>query len=288
MTFIAASVGPFLSKLLKDSLGPVYVFGFCLLCHVVVIVYCYFLKEPSTTNERELSFSFTELFSFKPIVDSIKTVFCTRKDKARMFLLLELTALFITINVIVGEIDITYIFLANINASHVFEYFFGLKNAFSAIGLIAVLPLLKYYQVSDLWITIIGLVSFIVGAITFALSNSVAMVFVAGLLAMGARIADATLRSLVSQNVEQHEIGKIFGFVAVVGDLSLITGSQIFNGMYTPLYNQTGLPGMAFFIGALLLLLPLLLTFTVLIIKKNVVKTTVPNTNQYDNRAFKK
>ena len=60
-----------------------------------------------------------------------------------MFLFLQLLALFITTNVIVGEIDITYIFLANINAAQFFEYFFGFKNAFSAIGLLAILPLLK-------------------------------------------------------------------------------------------------------------------------------------------------
>ena len=65
-------------------------------------------------------------------------------------------------------------------------------------------------------------------------------------------------------------------------------GSQIFNGMYTPLYNLTELPGMAFFIGAAMLLLPLLLTISVLVLKKYVVNTTSKETTQYDNEAFQK
>ena len=48
-------------------------------------------------------------------------------------------------------------------------------------------------------IAIMGLVSFIAGALALAFSNTVALVFFAGFLGMGARITDATLRSLISQ-----------------------------------------------------------------------------------------
>ena len=77
------------------------------------------------------------------MIDSFKTVFVPRPNKGRAILLLQLFCLFITMNIISGEHDIIYVFLANINTAHVFDYFFGFKNFMGAIALLAVLPVLK-------------------------------------------------------------------------------------------------------------------------------------------------
>ena len=52
------------------------------------------------------------------------------------------------------------------------------------------------------------------------------MVFISALLGSGTRLADSLLRSLISQNVGQDEIGKVFGVVAVMGDIALIVGND--------------------------------------------------------------
>ena len=77
------------------------------------------------------------------MIDSFKTVFAPRPNKGRTILLLQLFCLFITMNIISGEHDIIYVFLANINTANVFDYFFGFKNFMGAIALLAVLPVLK-------------------------------------------------------------------------------------------------------------------------------------------------
>ena len=54
-----------------------------------------------------------------------------------------MAALFITMNVITGESDIVYIFLANINNANIFEYFYGFKNLMGSLVLLCGLPVLK-------------------------------------------------------------------------------------------------------------------------------------------------
>ena len=46
-------------------------------------------------------------------------------------------------NVIAGELDILYIFLANTGTAHVFDYFFGFKNFLGAVALLVILPIAK-------------------------------------------------------------------------------------------------------------------------------------------------
>jgi len=85
---------------------------------------------------------------------------------------------------------------------------------------------------------------------------------------MGAKTLDSVLRSLISQNVKEEEIGKIYGIVAVGGDSALILGALIFNSLFTPLLSITGFPGMTYVVGSIILLLPLLMLTSLAICKK--------------------
>ena len=62
--------------------------------------------------------------------------------------------------------------------------------------------------------------------VSLGLSSNLTMVFISALLGSGTRLADSLLRSLISQNVGQDEIGKVFGVVAVMGDIALIVGND--------------------------------------------------------------
>ena len=95
------------------------------------------------------------------------------------------------------------------------------------------------------------------------------------------------------------EIGKVFGVVAVEGDLSLIIGqlnyvygvtfssrvlgSVIFNSMFTPLQRMTDLPGAAYLVGASFLLLPLLGVISVFLMKQTRQEHRI---NYQDNAGF--
>ena len=90
------------------------------------------------------------------------------------------------------------------------------------------------------------------------------------------------------QNVEEDEIGKIFGFVAVMGDVSLIVGALVFNSIFTPLMNLTGIAGMAYIVGSMILLVPFVLLVTTDIVKKICWKTPSPREGKhvYSNEGY--
>ena len=103
--------------------------------------------------------------------------------------------------------------------------------------------------------------------------------------------------------MNDDEIGKVFGVVAVQGDISLIigqirslclhrntlisaiVGSAIFNSMFTPLQRLTGLPGAAYLVGSSFLLLPLIGVTSVFLMKQSRQEH---RTHYHDNDAFQK
>ena len=89
--------------------------------------------------------------------------------------------------------------------------------------------------------------------------------------------------------MEEDEIGKIFGFVALMGDASLIIGALVFNSMFTPLMKLTGMPGIAYIFGGMILLVPLVILVTMVIVKKVCWKETSPVTegkHVYSNKGY--
>ena len=89
--------------------------------------------------------------------------------------------------------------------------------------------------------------------------------------------------------MEEEEIGKIFGFVAVMGDTSLIIGAVVFNSMFTPLMKLTGMPGIAYIVGGMILLLPLVILVTLTFVKKLCWKETSPvieGKHVYSNKGY--
>ena len=142
--FTFLQVKPLLQHNSSITFNDVFLFLAGLLCHIAVILYCITLKEPSKSkSDEERKITCAKLFSPKHLIDSLKTVFAPRPNKGRVILLLQLLCLFITMNIISGEHDILYVFLANINTANVFDYFFGFKNFMGAVALLTVLPVLK-------------------------------------------------------------------------------------------------------------------------------------------------
>eukprot|EP00091_Calanus_sinicus_P007592 TRINITY_DN18708_c0_g1_i1.p1 TRINITY_DN18708_c0_g1~~TRINITY_DN18708_c0_g1_i1.p1 ORF type:complete len:340 (-),score=55.39 TRINITY_DN18708_c0_g1_i1:179-1198(-) len=226
MVHLSATVGPFLSKFLKLSISPLAVFIASGCCHLLNIIYCLNLKEPAKI-EKTKNITLKNLFSFSHFVDSFKTVIAPREGYGRMILISLLFAIFFVVNVIGGELDILYVFLANIGSAHVFDYFFGFKNFLGAVALLVVLPFAKWMGVSDYILCLTGLISFIGGMVVLGLSQSATMVFISGLVGLGSKLVDAILRALISQVVTSEEVGKVFGIVAVLGTWLLFWCSRV-------------------------------------------------------------
>jgi len=106
--------------------------------------------------------------------------------------------------------------------------------------------------------------------VVLGLSESVPMVFVSGLVGIGSKLVDSVLRALVSQVVDSEEVGKVFGIVAVNGDLAIIFGALLFNSVYTPLSHY--MQGATYFMGSAILLIPLILVLIANYLTRNITR----------------
>jgi len=237
------------------------------------------MKDP-TKSDKKKKITVSNLFAFSHFVDSFKTVIAPREGSRRTILITLLVALFVVQNLIAGELDILYIFLANTGTASIFDYFFGFKNFLGAVALLVILPLAKWFGVQDYFLVLAGLVSFMSAMVVLGLSESIPMVFVSGLVGIGSKLVDSVLRALVSQVVDSEEVGKVFGIVAVNGDLAIIFGALLFNSVYTPLSHY--MPGATYFMGSALLLIPLVLVIIANYLARNLTsgKESAESTNQ--------
>jgi len=101
------------------------------------------IKDPMKVEKRK-KIRLASLFSFSHFIDSFKTVVAPRQGSARTSLFCLLIGLFIVQNMIVGELDILYPFLAQVGSANIFDYFFGLKSFFGAVSLLLIIPISKY------------------------------------------------------------------------------------------------------------------------------------------------
>jgi len=257
MMHLAATIGPFLSKFLKVSIGPLAVFIASGCCHLVNIFYCLMMKDPMSV-EKKKKIRLASLFSFSHFIDSFKTVIAPRKGSARTSLFCLLIGLFIVQNLIVGELDILYPFLAHVGSANIFDYFFGLKSFFGALSLLLILPIAKWLGIGDYSLCFVGFTSFMCGLLVLGFSTTDLMVYMSAVIGFGSKLADAVLRALISQVVTSEELGKVFGIIAVSGDLATITGALLFNSLHPVLSPYHS--GAPYFLGSTLFLAPLALT----------------------------
>jgi len=235
--FLAATIGPFLSAALYTAFGDLAVFCVHSLCHIVNLLYCLCLPEPRSTKAEAPSVK--KLLSFYHFRDSLKTVAASRTGQRRTAVISLLIAFFFFQTANNGEQDVLFLFLKDTlgypTAGSLFKTFYGFRNGLSAAALFALLPLLKYCGVPDYPLCLLGFISTIMYLVVFAFSSSVPMVFVSGVLGGVSRFSDVLLRSLVSQLVPDNELGKVFGAVAVCGDLANVAGTLLANSLYSPL-----------------------------------------------------
>jgi len=267
MLYLAGTAGPFLSGAILAKSSPAVVFAVSGGCYLFNIVYCQFVTEPKRDREAPAA-SLKTLFSFSHLKDSLVTVFRARENSGRVILILLLISTFIVQTVVSGELDILYLFLASPPLSWdyvLFSYFFGIKYLAGTLALLLILPLAKWLGTPDIVIVILGLLSKMGGLILLGSSNTSTLVFFSVLLGLLNTWALSSCRSLLSQEVEEEEVGKLFGVVAVLGDLASIAGTLLFNGIYPVL--RLLLPGAMFIAGGASLLIPIVLVSVTHIIK---------------------
>jgi ABC-type phosphate/phosphonate transport system permease subunit len=252
MPYIAGAVTPFIAGALLQVSNSTSVYAVSGGMFLLSAVYSVFLNEPN--SEKKRIGSLLELVNPSHLWSSWATLLKPRSNRTYIFLLIiaSLILQFAT----AGELDILYLFLTNLQYTpQQFSYFFGFKFLMAAISNLVLLPIVKQCGVSDLTVTIDGLVAKLVGLIVFGLSKDTPSILFSFVLDGFGIWAYSSFFSLISQTVSESEVGKLLGVVAFIGDISILLASAILNTVYPPL--KTIHPGATHFLVALLILVSL-------------------------------
>ncbi|XP_071454037.1 proton-coupled folate transporter-like [Hetaerina americana] len=269
-TFIAAALGPILGASVSGAANRNAVFGACLLCHALLVVYVFiFVHDTERSQSSPSNIRWKELIGLNHLLGSIKTSFKEREGGKRTNIMFLFVSALIIMTATEGEISQTFVYVHedppgwSLNR---FGIYFAMRSGIACLPLLFVgwlqpredeHPCLRLPLPEDHNICSIGLLSKIAGLILLGFSSSTIPLFLVPVVSLLGYLCIPTLRSLLSKQVEADELGKIFSFLAMLQNLCTLLGSIIFNGLY-PLTRHI-FRGMVFEIGAVILIIPLII-----------------------------
>lgn len=146
-------------------------------------------------------------------------------------------------------------------------YFFAEVLFIKGIGVILGIPLMsKILKWSDLTIAIVGSVISIGQYIFLGFASNKWMMFVGGLIAIGAGITPPCMRSMISKQVEPSEQGTTFALVASLEVLETLLASLIFNSIYSATVDW--LPGFCYFLMSGMTVFPIILLIWLYVLER--------------------
>eukprot|EP00095_Tigriopus_kingsejongensis_P003106 maker-scaffold428_size174301-snap-gene-0.23 protein:Tk03106 transcript:maker-scaffold428_size174301-snap-gene-0.23-mRNA-1 annotation:"hypothetical protein DAPPUDRAFT_328004" len=265
MNFLAGTMGPFLSGFLATRVSPLCVFVCIVVCHFLCILYTLLCVKNifNHTSSDRSGWTWRQLFSLRHLKSSFETCFIQRSGMERRNIILLFIMAVALMVITSGELDIAFLFLKDKPMKMdlaIFSYWFGSRYGLSSLMLLVLMPILKQkWEMPDQWICLIGLISKISALILLGLSTTPLMAFLDVPLGCLGSFALASIRAMLSLNVEDHEQGKLFGLLSVVEDVSALCGALLFNSLYP--ITRSFFNGTMFLVSAVALLLPAALVF---------------------------
>ncbi|CAF0974990.1 unnamed protein product [Adineta steineri] len=252
-----STIGSILSGILLDLTNFQLNFIFIIFIHFINIIYIIiYVKEVLPMKENIFLWkNFTKtLFIWNDIKDSFKILFRKRKFHQRKYLLLTLTALLCSILTSIGESSIVYLYLKKFPLSFsqsLYGIFRGLKSFALSIGLLLILPILRYlFNINDMTCTILGTLSKCAIDFLYAISYSKTTIFMIPLFGMLSSYVVVGIRSYISKICNSNEEGKIFSIIASFESIDALIGSILFNTLYS--YTINIYPNLIFFLACFL------------------------------------
>ncbi|CAF1202598.1 unnamed protein product [Rotaria sp. Silwood1] len=235
-----STIGLILSGILIDLTNFQYCFLFIIFIHFINIIYIiFYVKEVIHPNENiKLYKNFYEILFFcNDIKDSCRVLFKQREVNQRRYLLLALFGLLCSILTSIGESSVIYLYLKKSPLSFsqsLYGIFRGLKSFGLGLGLLIVLPILRYlFNISDMACAILGTLSKCMSDFLYVMNHSKTFIFMIPLFGMLSSYVVVGVRSYISKICNLNEEGKIFSIVASLESIDALIGSLVFNILYS-------------------------------------------------------
>ncbi|EFA08602.2 proton-coupled folate transporter isoform X1 [Tribolium castaneum] len=216
-------------------------FGINVALLFLAIVYS-FLRLDWRTNSRQQPLSeapnlFTDFFDYNHVVDTGKTLFKSRRNNQRCYLLILIAMMaFYTFQRDEKAMSYLYVQLIFKWTFDEFSNFRTVQSAIQDVFLLCAIPLMsRVLGWRDTIIIMIGALAHSVGRIFFATADESWMFYLGGVFAAIGPIVAPVIRSMVSKLVANSEKGKTLAVLAVADNaIPLISGT-----MYSKVYNAT-------------------------------------------------
>lgn len=259
LVFIGGMISQLTSGLWIEKFGFVapywFIFG-CLLTSVFYVIFFVPESRPSTSKDGMIR----RLFR----LTSVKRVWYVYKfprNGTRRNLIIFTLSTGVVVLTILGISGVTVLFLLHSPLCFSAEkvgYFSAFRYLINGIGAVLGIKLLgKCF--SEINIARIGIISLASGLLVFGFSRKESLVFLSPIAGIFSGAVSPIFRGMMSRSVGENEQGALFSATASLETLCNFIGAFIFNSMY-PASLKHDFPGFVFFLGALLLIIPLLFT----------------------------
>ncbi|KAK3870690.1 hypothetical protein Pcinc_024110 [Petrolisthes cinctipes] len=258
MTFLGGTLGPILGGWVTEAGGRAATFTLILACHAAIIVYIIPCVPNVLPRNPPSSSWFQSGWKFQHLRDGVATIFKSRQEGRRSYLLVLLAAVSIIMICTAGEIDIGYLYVHDkpLKLSlQRYTLYLSFKFGLGAAALLFLLPLASTH-LPDTFLAGAGLVSKIAGLLLLGFAWNEGSVFGSGVLSLLSTWPVPIVRAAMSKLVEPGEQGKLFACVAVLENVCTLVASSMFNTLY-PITRTSVLHGLIFVLAAVILLLPL-------------------------------
>ncbi|GBM13442.1 hypothetical protein AVEN_54439-1 [Araneus ventricosus] len=214
---------------------PVFLVSTC--CHVFSLVFVIFVLQETKglDNKDSWKVKLGNLWSFEPVLESIRAAIKPRPNKGRLQILLLILAMSLAVLSYASTGSINFIY-----CHHMYDWgnttFSTVSSIFSVIGTVAVIisvPIFKRFNIRDPILGIVGSCSLIIKNVALGLALKPHFYFLANLLGLFSGLATLAGRSRISKVTSKDDIGKVFSFAttaeSILPILSTAVASQVFN-----------------------------------------------------------
>lgn len=204
-------------------------------------------------GQRQRSNSYVKssspIYALHLLKSTLRTFFKRRQNFKRCFLIICLLVFFINTFTDYNSSSVLTLFVYHRPLRWSPDQFGTWKAVDSIVvsagNVIGVLILKKCLRVSDPILTILGLFSACTNRVLIGTSQSTLNMYVASAVGALGRLSQPAVASFASQMVDDHEVGKLFGGIALSAQAALVAAALVFSTIYT--LTVDAWPGCAFF-----------------------------------------
>jgi len=251
MVLFSGTAGIFVSGLMLEKEGFIFVFGTCSVLMFLSTLYTIIRIE----NVRHITQEESQKGFMMTLVLSCKSSFSCVTKKRAPNVVARLVMMVISISVVQfvtsGDMDINLLYLKeNYNFSmSQFGYYRALSTFLRGLVLVTALPLVKKCtNVGNLPLVLVGLVSYALQNVMVGVAPSGWMIFLSTVVGMLAGLPSAGFRSTMSSLVDRDEQGRLFSIVAASETLMGSGATLVFNQLYPATVHLY--PGLCYLLAA--------------------------------------